>query len=72
MTMKIHTGRPTYQQRAARRAALAAADRSNAIEGLRPTEFGKNIGELWVEGRATADECVEMLIRHHTGKASDA
>lgn len=50
---------------AARRAALAAADRSLAIEGLQRDTEGIAIGECWARGELTADEAVAQLVRHH-------
>jgi hypothetical protein len=55
----------TAKQVADRRAALAAADRSLAIEGLCRTVEGRAVGERWARGRLSADEAVAQLVRHH-------
>jgi hypothetical protein len=54
-----------------RRAALAAADRSLAIEGLRRSADGQAIGERWARGDLSADAAIAQLVRHYREAATE-
>jgi hypothetical protein len=60
---KGNSGPPRPRER---RAALRAADRSLAIEGLKRNEFGEAVGRRWINNEVTADEAVAILVKHHS------
>lgn len=54
---------PLEQQRQ-RREALAAADRSNTMEGLPPpSAHAVAVGERYIRGEITADEAVAEVLK---------
>lgn len=54
----------------ARRDALLAAERSGIMEGLPPTSaFAREQGELYAQGKITADEAVAAIIRHYSARS---
>jgi hypothetical protein len=68
---RMKKGLPAAVRLARRRAALAAADRSLAIERLVPSTEGRAIGERWARGELRADEAVAQLVRHHADSRRD-
>ena len=55
-----------------RREALRAAERSGMMEGLPPaSEFAREQGELYAQGKITADDAVAAIIQYYLSYQED-